>query len=128
MPEEIASLSAVALDHFEHPRNSGELVPASDVFAGSAGGRDRGAQVLFTARIRADRIEQMLFRAWGCPHTIAAASWVTERLSGSTVQSLTALTWQEMEAALAVPLEKRGRLLILEDALRSLARHAAANR
>jgi nitrogen fixation NifU-like protein len=126
MPEDIASLNALALDHFEHPRNSGELTAAEDVFAASAGGRDRGAQVLFTVRIRADRIEQMQFRAWGCPHTIAAASWITERLSGSTVQLLTTLRWQEVETELVVPLEKRGRLLILEDALRSLARQATS--
>ncbi len=125
MPEDIASLNALALEHFQNPRNSGDLAAAFNVFAGNAGGRDRAAEVLFTARIEGDRIEQMQFRAWGCPHTIAAASWITERLSGSTVQSLSAITWREMEAALAVPLEKRGRLLILEDALRALARHAA---
>lgn len=124
MPDDIAPLNALALDHFDNPRNSGELVADSDVYRGGAGGRDRGAEVLFTARIQENRIEQIRFRAYGCPHTIAAASWLTERLSGAAVQSLTTLSWREMEAALAVPLEKRGRLLILEDALRVLARCA----
>lgn len=111
----------LVVDHFERPRNAGRFEPAADVIEGAAGSLAQGVMFILSARIVADRIGALGFEAYGCPHCLAAGSWLSERLVGATRQQLHAWRWQEAADALAVPPEKRGRLLILEDAVRALA-------
>lgn len=111
----------LVIDHFERPRNAGRLQPAADVIEGTAGSVAQGVMFILSARIVADRIGALGFEAYGCPHCVAAGSWLSERLIGSTRQQLQTWRWQEAADALAMPAEKRGRLLILEDAVRALA-------
>jgi nitrogen fixation protein NifU and related proteins len=63
---------------------------------------------------------ELRFEAYGCPHAIAAASRLTEQLTGCAVEAAEHWDWRPLAAELALPAEKRGRLLVLEDALRSL--------
>ena len=65
----------------------------------------------------------MRFRAFGCPHLLAAASWLTERLRGATREDLASWDWREAAEALEVPPSKFGRLLTLQDAVRDAARN-----
>jgi NifU-like protein involved in Fe-S cluster formation len=109
------------IEHFEHPRHHGYFDAAADVIAARAGRRSDGVEFSFTARIAAERLVALRFQAFGCPHSIAAASWLTERLVGVTQQELAQWQWREAAQALEVPTEKRGRLLILEDAVHALA-------
>lgn len=113
--------SPLVLDHFNRPRNVGTLGPAADVLTASAGSREQGALFHVCARIQGKAITEARFETYGCPHCIAAASWLSERLNGATVEDLRQWSWREAAAALEIPAEKRGRLLILEDALRALA-------
>jgi NifU-like protein involved in Fe-S cluster formation len=76
---------------------------------------------VLSARVAGDRIEAVRFEAYGCPHCIAAGSWLTERLVGLSKAELRQWTWRAADDALRFPPEKRGRLLILEDAVRSLS-------
>lgn len=57
------------------------------------------------------------FQAYGCPHFIAAADWIAERLEGRPLEALGAPQIAAAQAELGVPIEKLGKLLILEDAL-----------
>jgi NifU-like protein involved in Fe-S cluster formation len=109
------------VDHFERPRNTGRFAPAADVIAGAAGRAEEGVRFALSAKIADERITSMRFEAYGCPHCIAAGSWLTERLVGADRADLLAWSWREAADALEVPAEKRGRLLILEDAVRALA-------
>ena len=111
----------IVVEHFEHPRNAGHFEPAADVIQGSAGRRDQGAVFTLSARITDSLIHSARFEVYGCPHCIAAGSWLTERLVGCTQDDLHTWSWREVAAALDIPAEKRGRLLILEDAVRALA-------
>ena len=113
--------SPVVIDHFDRPRNVGRLEAGPDVIAARAGKREQGVEFSVSARLAADRIAAARFEVYGCPHCIAAASWLSERLIGLTLPDLQAWSWREAVAALQIPAEKRGRLLILEDALRALA-------
>ena len=113
--------SPVVVDHFDRPRNVGRLEPAPDVITARAGQREQGVEFVLSVRVAADRIVTARFAVYGCPHCIAAASWLSERLVGRTPADLEAWSWREAVAALQIPAEKRGRLLILEDALRALA-------
>jgi NifU-like protein involved in Fe-S cluster formation len=113
--------SSLVLDHFTRPRNVGSLPSSDDVVTGRAGSREQGVSCQISARLRDDQIAEVRFQMYGCPHCIAAASWLSERLPGSRVQDLEAWSWREAAGVLDVPPEKRGRLLVLEDALRALA-------
>jgi NifU-like protein involved in Fe-S cluster formation len=65
-------------------------------------------------------VESLRFRAWGCPHVIAAAEAACARLEGAAVGELLEFSVVDLMEELAVPVEKTGRILVLEDAVRSL--------
>jgi NifU-like protein involved in Fe-S cluster formation len=88
----------------------------------SAGDQGRGAEVQLAALVEADRIVEARFLAYGCPHFLAAASWLCERVAGLSISALEAWDWHEAATALEVPPAKFGRLLTLQDAVRALAR------
>jgi NifU-like protein involved in Fe-S cluster formation len=111
----------LVLDHFESPRNSGRYEAGAGVIEGRAGRLDQGVMFVLSARVAEGRVQALRFEAYGCPHCVAAGSWLTERLVGSTRAELAAWSWREAADVLAIPTEKRGRLLILEDAVRALA-------
>ena len=99
---------------------------AGTVVSGEAAALDRLAWVRFTARIDGGRIVDCRFRAFGCPHTLAAASIAAERLRGATPADPPPLDAGMLERELEAPAEKRGRLLVVEDALRGLLSAARA--
>lgn len=109
------------INHFQRPRNSGHFAAAADVIRGVAGSVARGTMFGLSARIAGERIEAVRFEAYGCPHCIAAGSWLSDRLVGLTQPELKRWSWREAGDALQFPAEKRGRLLILEDAVRALS-------
>jgi cysteine desulfurase len=90
---------------------------------GEAGGAAREVWVRFRLDVRQGIVTSARVKAYGCPHTLAVASWVAERLRGRGRAALAPGTPAEWAAALAVPTEKLGRLLIVEDALEDCARH-----
>jgi NifU-like protein involved in Fe-S cluster formation len=116
-----SAYSAQVIDHFDNPRNAGRLATAPDVVAAEAGSCPQGTQFHLSARIAGNALSAVHFEAYGCPHCIAAASWLTEQLRDATLDRLDRWSWREAAEALAVPAEKRGHLLILEDAVRRLA-------
>jgi NifU-like protein involved in Fe-S cluster formation len=113
--------SSLVVEHFTRPRNAGRFAPASDVIEGSAGSMSQGVRFDLSARVRDERIVEVRFEAYGCPHCLAAGSLLSERLQGSTLDDLQTWSWRGAAEELQIPLEKRGRLLILEDAVRALA-------
>lgn len=115
------SYSPAVIEHFERPRNVGHFDPAPDVIAATAGRRDQGVQFHLSAQIAGPVIRAVRFEVYGCPHCIAAGSWLSQRLAGATLDELRSWRWREAADALQIPAEKRGRLLILEDAVRALA-------
>jgi hypothetical protein len=92
---------------------------------GEAVALDRGAWVRFEARVLRGRFVTCRFRAWGCPHVLAAAARTAERLSGSSVGT-DGCDARELIETLAAPVEKLGRFLVVEDAHRGLLTAARA--
>ena len=82
---------------------------------------ERGAWVRFEARGQGGLITAVRFRAWGCPHVLAACEFVAGTLEGQALADLGDLDARWLAEALEVPPEKLGRLLVIEDALRALA-------
>ena len=67
-------------------------------------------------------LETLSFRARGCPHVLAACEWLCRRLEGRPVGALDELEPADIMQALSVPVAKTGRILVVEDAVRLLAR------
>lgn len=102
-------------------RGAGDLAPLGHVLHARAGDREQGAEVLLQVRVVTGRAGDLSFRAFGCPHFIAAASWLTDRLRGAAQAEFAGWDWREAATALEVPPAKYGRLLVLQDAVRTLA-------
>jgi cysteine desulfurase len=90
---------------------------------GEAGGAGQEVWIRFRLRVREGIVTSALFKAYGCPDTLAVTAWVAERLRGRGRADLAPGTPAEWAATLAVPAEKLGRLLVVEDALADCARH-----
>jgi nitrogen fixation NifU-like protein len=77
------------LDHFEHPRNAGELTDAD--------ARVRvenpacGDILELSIRVVDGRIEEVRFLAKGCVPAMACGSLITEMISGKTMQEANAI-------------------------------------
>jgi nitrogen fixation protein NifU and related proteins len=102
---------------------AGSFAAGPDVVSGRAGDREQGAEVVLQCRLQAGRIAEARFRAFGCPHLLAATSWVCECLRGADRARLERWDWREAADALEVPPAKFGRLLTLQDAIRAIARN-----
>jgi NifU-like protein len=76
-------LSAQLCDHFFHPRNVGDA--GEPGFSGRSASLNCGALVRFSIQVdEAHSISQAKFRAAGCNVLIAAASSLTEQVTGMT--------------------------------------------
>lgn len=95
------------------------------VAAGEAGSPDRGAWVRFEARVEGGRIVACGFRAWGCPHTLAAASLARYWLLAPQAAPDATFEARRLALELDVPAEKMGRMLVVEDAGKALLAEAA---
>ena len=101
--------------YFEAAGNAGELA-GPGVFRGVAGSRAQGIWVQFDVQIKAGAVAAAKFLAFACPHTIAVAAWLTEQAVGRAVTPLLPESVQALRDRFAVPVEKMGRLLLIEDA------------
>jgi hypothetical protein len=106
--------------YFDLPTNVGEL-SGPGVFRGAAGNREQGVWVQFDLQAEAGTIQIVRFLAYGCPHTIAIASWLASQAAGKTVEPGLPESIRDLSARFALPVEKTGRLLIIEDAWRAAA-------
>ena len=82
------------IEHFEHPRNAGELADATV--------RRRienpacGDVLELSLKLSGDRVEEIRFRAKGCVPAMACASAVTELAKGKSVAEASAITRQDV--------------------------------
>ena len=111
--------SSVVEQHFAQPRHAGTLTGNFETtLSGGAGQREHGTEVVFHIGLDDDLIGEIAFQAFGCPHTIAACSVLTERLTGRPMEALDDVSPDELAVCIDLPVEKTGRLLVIEDALR----------
>jgi NifU-like protein involved in Fe-S cluster formation len=112
---------------FERLPHAGDLAPGPGALVhGEAMALDRGAWVRFGARIEDGRVADCAFRAWGCPHTLAAAALVASRMQGQRIDGEAAFDARCLAVELDAPPEKLGRLLVVEDALFGMLTRAHA--
>ena len=99
---------------FAKPRHAG-ILDGPSVYH-----EDQGIRLLLSARVRRYRLESLRFQAYGCPHLIAAAEAFCADYEGRPTDELDGYSAIKTVDELAVPAEKTGRILVLEDAVRSL--------
>ena len=116
--------SEITRRYFESAANAGEL-QGPGVLRGAAGNRNQGIWVQFDLRVREHVIEHARFLAFGCPHTIAICAWLTETAIGKPAIANLPQSVQELRDRFEVPVEKMGRLLMIEDAWLAAAVPAA---
>ena len=107
-------------DHFENPRNAGEVPDADAV--GYETNPVCGDTMRLTLRINGGRIVEARFQASGCPAAIAASSVCTEMILGLSLAEAEAVTKEQYAAALGgLPPGKMHCSVLAADAVRAAA-------
>jgi cysteine desulfurase len=110
----LRALSPSAPEGPEPPLAAGE-----QRLRGEAGTAAEGTWVRFELRVGPDSVKEARFKIFSCPHTTDTTRWLCAQLPGRSRTALLPGTPLEWAAARAVPAEKLGRLLVVEDALRA---------
>ena len=79
-----------------------------------------GARIQLAIGLGDGKVQECRFRVFGCPHLIAAAECLCNRLEGGSLADLAGFRVADCMDPLEIPVEKTGRILLLEDAIRLL--------
>lgn len=101
---------------FRNPAHAGRLDGGLEAWVD-----DQGVRIRLTLSAPGGRVEAARFQAWGCPHVLAACEAFCAAAEGRGLSDLRAYSAAALMQSLAIPVEKTGRILVLEDAVRSLA-------
>ena len=109
------------LDHFQHPRNVGELPPPAVTV--EVTNPACGDLLRLSARFENGRVAEARFQTRGCTASIAASSALTEWMAGKTRAELAALRAQTIDDAVGglEPASKHAAVLCV-DGVKSLLR------
>jgi cysteine desulfurase len=99
-------------------------VPAATAgqrLVGEAGAASLGTWVRFALNLQTGTVKDARVQVYGCPHTVAACHEVARRLAGQVPGQFAVGTPDQWRVAVRAPIEKLGRMLIIEDALGAVA-------
>ena len=104
---------------FANPVHAGSL---PDQYNGGVVGEAAasGARVILSAVVDEETIRVLRFQVLGCPHLIAAAEAFCDEAEGKAITALADLDVPSLMKRLDIPVEKTGRVFILEDAATAL--------
>lgn len=94
----LAMFSPTVLDHFQNPRNAGELPDATAVV--EVTNPVCGDILRLAARVEDGRIAEARFQTRGCVASIACSSILTELLAGRSLAEASAITPQLIDERL----------------------------
>lgn len=115
---EFGCYSEKVIEHYQNPRNLGEIEDADGV--GVVGNPVCGDMMMITIRVRKDRIEDVKFKTFGCGAAIATTSMVTELVKGKTIEEALRVTNQDVVEALdGLPPIKKHCSLLAEEAIKA---------
>ena len=110
--------SDIVIDHFENPRNMGEI-PLADGEA-EVGNPTCGDVTKIFLKIEGDRIVDVKFKTFGCAAAIAAASMTTELIKGKTLEDALKVTNEVVAKELGgLPAAKLHCSVMAEEALQA---------
>ncbi len=110
--------SPTVIDHFEHPRNYGELPNANG--QAMIGNPSCGDTIKISLQVKNGIIEQVKFQTLGCVAAVAASSVLTTLVKGKTITDAEKITNQNVADALGgLPKQKLSCSNFSADALRA---------
>ena len=108
--------SEKVMDHFENPRNVGEIPDANGV--GTVGNAKCGDIMRMYLKVENGIIEDVKFKTFGCGAAIATSSMATEMVKGKTLKEALELTNKAVAEALdGLPPVKMHCSLLAEEAI-----------
>ena len=110
--------SEKVLDHFNHPRNVGELQDANGI--GEVGNAKCGDIMRMYIRVEDEVIRDVSFKTFGCGAAIATSSMATDMIRGKTLEeALKVSNKAVMEALDGLPSAKVHCSVLAEEAIRA---------
>ena len=110
--------SEKVMEHFEHPRNVGEIPDASGT--GTVGNAKCGDIMKMDIKVENDVITDVKFKTFGCGADIATSSMATEMVKGKTIEEALKLTNKAvMEALDGLPPVKVHCSVLAEQAIKA---------
>lgn len=110
--------SEKVMDHFEHPRNVGEIKNASGI--GQVGNPKCGDIMKMYLEVKDNIIINAKFKTFGCGAAIATSSMATELIKGKTINEALEITNKAVAQALdGLPPIKMHCSVLAEQAIRS---------
>jgi nitrogen fixation NifU-like protein len=109
------------MDHYENPRNVGNLDTAeTDVGTGMVGAPACGDVMRLQIKVSPEGIiEDARFKTYGCGSAIASSSLVTEWVKGKTLEEALTIKNAEIAEELALPPVKIHCSVLAEDAIKA---------
>ncbi|MBV8632578.1 MAG: Fe-S cluster assembly scaffold IscU [Silvibacterium sp.] len=110
------------IDHYNHPRNVGQLDKSStEVGTGLVGAPECGDVMRLQIRVNPDTqvIEEAKFKTFGCGSAIASSSLATEWVKGKTVDQAMGIKNTDIVKELSLPPVKIHCSVLAEDAIRA---------
>jgi len=118
----LAAYSDLVMDHFEHPRNAGEL-PDADGEA-TKSNPVCGDRMRVMIRVDDGRIGDVRWQTRGCPPAIATSSFASEMVRGWTLEEVDGLTRERIAEAIGgLPKDKVHCSVLAADALKAAVAH-----
>ena len=110
------------IDHYNNPRNVGQLDKSSEsVGTGLVGAPECGDVMRLQIRVNPETqvIEEAKFKTFGCGSAIASSSLATEWVKGKTVEEALTIQNTDIVKELSLPRVKIHCSVLAEDAIRS---------
>ncbi len=106
------------MDHFQNPRNSGEIENASGV--GEVGNAKCGDIMRIYLEVEDGIIKDVKFKTFGCGAAVATSSMATELIKGKTLDEAEQITNKRVVEELGgLPSEKLHCSVLAEEAIRA---------
>jgi NifU-like protein involved in Fe-S cluster formation len=99
------------LAYFHRP-----VLAGGAMLRGEAGSVGQGTWICVTTDVLDGQLRNVGFRAFACPHIIAACNRAAEMLEGASLQAFEDMQMDKLQHDFEIPVEKAGKLLILKDA------------
>lgn len=112
------SYNAKILEHFNNPKNVGEMENAQDVGVGLVGAPSCGDVLKLSIRVKNDIIVDAKFLAFGCGAAIASSSLLTQKIIGKSLKEAEGFSNKELAEELELPPIKYHCSVLAEEAIK----------
>lgn len=107
-------------DHFQKPRNAGELIEPNAV--GRASNPVYGDTIELRIKVRDSIVTEAAFKAFGCTEAVAGCSYITEMIKGKSVSYMERISAKDVADELGLPPERMRCAILVEEVLKNTIR------